>query len=245
MQSTLQNTTQNSAGPAGLHVAIIMDGNGRWANKRGLPRQAGHQAGVTALRDVVEASPKLGIEMLTVYAFSVDNWKRPTSEVSAIFLLLKRYLERELANLVKSDIRLTTIGRRDRIPADIATALQHAENITANGNSLHLRVALDYSSRDAILAAAAACHKTIPNRETFARKLTGGQTPRDVDLLIRTSGEKRLSDFLLWEAAYAELYFTDQLWPDFGAHDLTEAVSDYHQRHRRYGAIEDAEPTAA
>ena len=242
MQRTLHITPEIAPS---LHVAIIMDGNGRWANKRGLPRQAGHQAGVTALRDVVEASPKNGIDMLTVYAFSVDNWNRPASEISAIFLLLKRYLDRELANLVKADIKLTTIGRRDRLPGEISTALAHAEKVTANGSKLHLRVALDYSSRDAILAAAAACHKTIPNRETFAHKLSGGGAPRDVDLLIRTSGEKRLSDFLLWEAAYAELYFTDRLWPDFGADDLAEAVNEYHRRDRRYGSVADAKSTAA
>ena len=247
MQRTLQDTT---SGSSGLHVAIIMDGNGRWAAQRGLPRQAGHQAGVSALREVVEAAPKLGIDMLTVYAFSVDNWKRPQAEISAIFLLLKRYLERELANLVKADIKLTTIGRRDRLPEDIATGLAHAEKITAGGTKLHLRVALDYSSRDAILEAAAACQNSEPSRAMFSQQLSGDETPRDVDLLIRTSGEKRLSDFLLWEAAYAELYFTDQLWPDFGAEDLSEAVTDYHQRDRRYGAvvphkIRAAETTAA
>ncbi|MEM9359600.1 MAG: di-trans,poly-cis-decaprenylcistransferase [Pseudomonadota bacterium] len=242
MQRTLQNTQLTREN---LHVAIIMDGNGRWATKRGLPRQAGHQAGVSALRDVVEASPKLGITMLTVYAFSVDNWKRPKAEISAIFTLLKRYLERELASLVKANIKLTTIGRRDRIPGEIATALQHAEKITANGTQLHLRVALDYSSRDSILAAAAACHKIMPNRAIFAHKLAGSEAPRDVDLLIRTSGEKRLSDFLLWEAAYAELYFTDQLWPDFGEADLSAAVEEYHRRDRRYGTVQDAASTAA
>ena len=234
MQSTLQNTT---TGTDDLHVAIIMDGNGRWAAQRGLPRQAGHQAGVSALREVVEAAPKVGIGMLTVYAFSVDNWKRPQAEVSAIFLLLKRYLDRELANLVKAEIKLTTIGRRDRLPEDIATGIAHAERVTAGGTKLHLRVALDYSSRDAILAAAAACHNSEPTRPTFSKQLAGNDTPRDVDLLIRTSGEKRLSDFLLWEAAYAELYFTDRLWPDFGADDLCQAVTDYHQRDRRYGAV--------
>lgn len=222
-----------------LHVAIIMDGNGRWATRRGLPRRAGHTAGVEALQRVVEAAPDLGIGTLTLYAFSADNWRRPEAEVRFLMGLLRSYLEAEMARLARSGARLTVIGRRDRLPGDIVGAIAQAEQETAGGSRLHLRVAVDYSARDAILAAAAAA-AARPNdltREGFARLLTGLDSHQDVDLLIRTSGEKRLSDFLLWECAYAELHFTDRLWPDFDADDLAEAVVSFRRRERRFGGL--------
>src|SRR5262245_49811878 len=221
-----------------FHAAIIMDGNGRWATRRGMPRQAGHAAGVEALGRVVEAAPDLGIGTLTVYAFSADNWQRPKVEVSALMGLLRRYVEAETRRLVQGGARLTVIGRRDRLPADIATAIAGAERATAGGSKLHLRVAVDYSARDAIVEAAmAAARSGDVTREVFSRLLTRGAAHRDVDLLIRTGGEKRLSDFLLWECAYAELYFTDRLWPDFSAEDLATAVAAFHSRERRFGGV--------
>ncbi|HWE19140.1 MAG TPA: di-trans,poly-cis-decaprenylcistransferase [Hyphomicrobiaceae bacterium] len=221
-----------------FHAAIIMDGNGRWATRRGMPRQAGHAAGVEALGRVVEAAPGLGIGTLTVYAFSVDNWQRPKTEVGALMGLLRRYVEAETRRLAEGGARLTVIGRRDRLPADIAAAIVRAERATAGGSKLHLRVAVDYSARDAILDAASAAARTGDfTREGFSRFLTGQEAHRDVDLLIRTGGEKRLSDFLLWECAYAELYFTDRLWPDFSAEDLATAVAAFHSRERRFGGV--------
>ncbi|MFZ1104501.1 MAG: di-trans,poly-cis-decaprenylcistransferase [Hyphomicrobiaceae bacterium] len=225
-----------------FHAAIIMDGNGRWATRKGMPRQAGHAAGVEALGRVVEAAPNLGIDTLTVYAFSVDNWQRPKTEVGALMGLLRRYVDSEVRRLAESGTRLKVIGRRDRLPPDIATAIARAEGTTAGGTKLNLRVAVDYSARDAILAAAAAAAGSGDlSREAFSRHLAGtgaGEEPhRDVDLLIRTGGEKRLSDFLLWECAYAELYFTDRLWPDFSADDLAAAVAAFHGRERRFGGL--------
>jgi undecaprenyl diphosphate synthase len=221
-----------------IHAAIIMDGNGRWATRRAMPRQAGHAAGVEALGRVVEAAPDLGIGTLTVYAFSTDNWQRPTAEVSALMGLLRRYVEKETRRLAEGGARLAVIGRRDRLPADIAAAIGRAERATAAGRKLHLRVAVDYSARDAILAAAMAAARTGDlTREAFSRALTGELDHRDVDLLIRTGGEKRLSDFLLWECAYAELYFTDRLWPDFSAEDLAAAVAAFRARERRFGGL--------
>jgi undecaprenyl diphosphate synthase len=229
-----------------FHAAIIMDGNGRWATRRGMPRQAGHAAGVEALGRIVEAGPDLGIGALTVYAFSVDNWQRPKVEVTALMALLRRYLEAETRRLVEGGARLTVIGRRDRLPGDIATAIAGAERATAGGTKLDLRIAVDYSARDAIVEAAAAAARGGPlTREGFARLLTDRPTYCDVDLLIRTGGEKRLSDFLLWECAYAELYFTDRLWPDFGPDDLAAAVAEFHARERRFGGLGPAAVSAA
>ena len=220
-----------------LHVAIIMDGNGRWAARRGLPRTAGHRAGADAVRRVVEAAPTLGITTLTLFAFSSDNWRRPRDEVGALMSLLRRYLQAELARLLDNDVRLTVIGRRDRLPDGLANAIADAERRSAAGTRLHLRIAIDYSARDAIAQVAAAWRlERPPSREEFSR-LLAGDAHHDVDLLIRTSGEKRLSDFLLWEAAYAELCFLDTLWPDFGADDLRAALADFHGRERRFGAL--------
>jgi len=220
-----------------LHVAIIMDGNGRWATRRGLPRHAGHTAGVEALRRTAEAAPGLGIGTLTVYAFSADNWRRPDTEVRLLMGLLRHYLETELARLAESGTRLTVIGRRDRLPDGIAAAIARAEQSTRDSTDLHLRIAIDYSAREAILAAmVAAARAGEHTREEFVRRLTG-EEHRDVDLLIRTSGEQRLSDFLLWESAYAELHFTERLWPDFGTEDLAAAIAAFRRRERRFGGL--------
>ncbi len=221
-----------------LHAAIIMDGNGRWAAARGLPRNAGHEAGVKAIRRTAEAAPGRGVGTLTLYAFSCDNWRRPEAEVEALMRLLRHYLSREVARLVRNGVRLTVIGRRDRLPAGLAAAIARAEDETATGNKLHLRIAIDYSARESILSAAARIAGPDDlTREGFSRLVTGEAGLRPVDLLIRTSGEQRLSDFLLWESAYAELYFTDRLWPDFGEADLTAALDNFQRRERRFGGL--------
>src|SRR5215475_13811942 len=250
MQSTRRGQAMSEvSGEDRLHVAIIMDGNGRWAARRGLPRTAGHRAGADAVQRVVEAAPTLGIATLTLFAFSSDNWRRPRDEVAGLMSLLRRYLRAELARLVDNGVRLTVIGRRDRLPDGLADEIADAERCSASGTELHLRIAIDYSSRDAIAAAAAAWRsERPPTRDEFRRLLDNwGQTPiPDVDLLIRTSGEKRLSDFLLWECAYAELCFVDALWPDFGAADLRAALADFHRRERRFGGLsDDGQLTAA
>jgi undecaprenyl diphosphate synthase len=221
-----------------LHVGIIMDGNGRWATRRGLSRLRGHEAGVEAIRRVVEVAPDQGVGTLTLYAFSTDNWRRPRAEVAALMALLRFYLASEVESLVKNGVRLTVIGRRDRLPEGIAAAIARAEAATAGGEVLHLRIAVDYSSRDAILnAAAKLAGITEPSRELFSQLVTGEAGLRDVDLIIRTSGEKRLSDFLLWEGAYAELHFTERMWPEFDAQDLEEALASFHRRERRFGGL--------
>jgi undecaprenyl diphosphate synthase len=226
----------------GLHVAIIMDGNGRWAMRRGLPRIAGHRAGVAALRRVVERAPDVGISCLTVYAFSSDNWRRPTSEVQSIFWLLRAFLRLETERLRQRGARLQVIGRRDRLAKSVLREIDKAECATAAGRGLHLRVAIDYSSRDAITRAAAAAatvgglnqgHDLLGPLLTQALIAESG----DVDLLIRTGGEKRLSDFLLWESAYAELIFTDTMWPDFDGRDLESALDEFSCRERRFGEV--------
>ena len=209
---------------AHAHVAIIMDGNGRWATSRGLPRTAGHRAGADAVRRVVESAPRLGVGTLTLFAFSSDNWKRPPREVATLMRLFHRYLAAEAAALEENGVRLSVIGRRDRLAAPLARQIMAAERLTAGGQRLHLRLAVDYSAREAITRSA---HDP-------------GWLGPDVDLLIRTGGERRLSDFLLWECAYAELHFTDKRWPDFDAADLERALVDFHGRQRRFGAL----PTA-
>ena len=216
------------------HVAIIMDGNGRWAQARGLPRVAGHRAGADALRRVVECAPKLGVDVLTVYAFSSDNWKRPPEEVAGLMGLFRNYLRRETAKCARNGIRVSLIGRRDRLPSFLLPMVEHTEAETRGCGNLHLRLAIDYSSRDAILEATRAmgAQGDHPTREAFRRHLGP-----DVDLLIRTSGEQRVSDFLLWESAYAEFVFTPRLWPDFNAADLSLALADFRQRNRRFGAL--------
>lgn len=226
-----QRTSDQSPAPL-LHAAIIMDGNGRWAAARGLPRVAGHRAGAEALRRTVEAAPDLGITTLTVYAFSSDNWRRPQPEVAALMKMFHSYLRREQAKCVDKGVRVSVIGRRDRLPRLLLPVITECERATARGKKLHLRLAVDYSSRDAI-AAAARSLKRKATRETFNKALGA----EDVDLLIRTGGEQRLSDFLLWECAYAELLFTPVMWPDFTAADLASAVNEFRSRERRFGAL--------
>ncbi|HSK17657.1 MAG TPA: polyprenyl diphosphate synthase [Longimicrobiales bacterium] len=199
-----------------LHVAIIMDGNGRWAAARARPRRAGHRAGARAVRRIVECAPAHGIGMLTLFAFSADNWKRPVGEVAALMRLFEAYLRGETARCVAEGVRVSVIGRRDRLGAGLLHAVQAAESATRECTRLHLRLAVDYSSRESILA--------------------GDRLP-DVDLLIRTGGEQRLSDFLLWESAYAELFFTARQWPDYTAADLAQAVAEYDRRERRFGGL--------
>jgi undecaprenyl diphosphate synthase len=222
-----------------LHVGIIMDGNGRWATKRGLSRLRGHEAGVQAIRRVIEAAPEQGVGTLTLYAFSADNWRRPRAEVSGLMTLLRFYLANEVDNLMRNGVRLTVIGRRDRLPDGIATAIARAEASTARGETLHLRIAVDYSARDAILNAALKARNVANlDREAFSGLVTGEAGLRDVDLIIRTSGEQRLSDFLLWEGAYAELHFTPRMWPEFDADDLAQALVSFHRRERRFGGLQ-------
>ncbi len=217
-----------------LHVALIMDGNGRWANRLGLPRIAGHHAGAEALRRIVEAAPAFGVGTLTAYAFSSDNWKRPAEEVDALMTLLAWYLEDETPRLLANDVRLSVIGRRDRITGKLRETIDFAEKTTRPGTRLHLRLAIDYSAREAILRAS---ERTGGAPVTFERfeELMG--QPQPVDLLIRSGGEQRLSDFLLWECAYAELVFSKQMWPDFDSGDLRQALNEFHSRQRRFGAL--------
>lgn len=235
--------------PRGVHVAIIMDGNGRWATARGQLRTAGHIAGARTVRKIVEAAPDCGIGALTLYAFSADNWRRPSREVALLMRLFRRYLVSEVARCVTNGVRMRIIGRRDRIPAELLRAITNAENATRQGRTLDLRIAVDYSARDAIIRAAQ--HAAVPGasdgpleRDTFSALLSrvdhGVGESRDVDLLIRTGGEQRLSDFLLWECAYAELYFTRRMWPEFGPSDLREAVEEFQARERRFGAVPEA-----
>jgi len=232
--------------PRGIHVAIIMDGNGRWATARGQLRTAGHIAGARTVRKIVEAAPDCGIGTLTLYAFSADNWKRPSREVALLMRLFRRYLVSEVARCVTNGVRMKIIGRRDRIPAELLRAICNAESATREGKVLDLRIAVDYSARDAIVRAGRAMRADIPRdseeeREEFTRLLSkvehGTGASRDVDLLIRTGGEQRLSDFLLWECAYAELYFTRRMWPEFSPKDLAEAVEEFMSRERRFGTV--------
>jgi len=213
-----------------LHTAIIMDGNGRWALARGLPRAAGHRAGVETVSRIVEAAPALGIGVLTLFAFSSDNWRRPSPEVDALMALLWIYLAKETPRCVENGIRMEIIGRRDRLEEPLRRAIQRTEAATAHGRRLHLRMAIDYSAREAILAAA---QETTP----LSRESLSGALGPPVDLLIRTGGEQRLSDFLLWECAYAEFVFSRRMWPEYGADDLAWAVREFRGRQRRFGAV--------
>jgi len=221
-----------------LHAAIIMDGNGRWARDRGLPRIAGHREGAVAVRRVVEAAPDLGIGTLTLYAFSEDNWSRPPKEVSALMKLLGHYLIQERDRCIRNGVRVEAIGRRDRLGAALVDLLEQTERATAGGKRLHLRLAIDYSSRSSIIRAA----QNVAG-ELTEEKLSAQLGP-DVDLLIRTSGEQRLSDYLLWECAYAEFVFTSRMWPAFSKADLAAAVEEFHRRDRRFGGVSPALRTA-
>jgi undecaprenyl diphosphate synthase len=228
------------------HVAVIMDGNGRWAAQRHLPRVEGHRAGIESVRDVVETSARLGIQVLTLYAFSVENWKRPASEVSTLMALLKRYLRLELNTLLRNNIRFNVIGRVQDLSADIRGELTMAQEKTAGNTGMLFNIALNYGGRAEIVDAArrviqAGVRAEDLDERKFAEFLyTAGQP--DPDLLIRTSGEMRVSNFLLWQIAYAEIWVTDTLWPDFRRRHLLEAVLAYQKRDRRYGGIK---PTPA
>ena len=234
---------------SGIHVGIIMDGNGRWAASRGLPRTAGHHAGVRAARAIVESAVRAGVGTLTLYAFSSDNWSRPTPEVTALMRLLRRSLHTESKRCLENGVRLTIVGRRDRLPTALRAAIADAEALTARCRNLHLRVAIDYSSRDGIIRAAERyAHQLVRGsadepltREQFGELLAevhhDPRPVRDVDLLIRTGGEQRLSDFMLWECAYAELYFTPTMWPQFGEEELREALRVFESRERRFGGV--------
>jgi undecaprenyl diphosphate synthase len=243
-----QTSTPSQTTPGPRHVAIIMDGNGRWAQRRGEPRSQGHLAGATAVRRTIEAAPNLGIRTLTMFAFAAANWQRPLEEVDALMQLLNEYLLKETPTCLDRGVRLSLVGRRDRLPPLLLKLAEEAERLTRAGQTLHLRLAIDYSSREAILAAARrlardeilAGGKEI-GAEQFARLLScdplSDESAPDVDLVIRTGGEQRLSDFLLWESAQAELYFTNRMWPEFDAADLAAAVAAFNQRERRFGKV--------
>ncbi|MDP7479088.1 MAG: isoprenyl transferase, partial [Vicinamibacterales bacterium] len=224
-----------------VHVAVIMDGNGRWAAQRHLPRVEGHRAGIDAVRDVVETSARIGIDVLTLYAFSVENWKRPPTEVSVLMGLLKRYLRLELENLLANDIKFQVIGRQDELPADVRHELDVGQARTSGNRGMRFNIALNYGGRAEIVEAArsaieAGLRPSELDEQRFGDLLyTAGQP--DPDLLIRTSGEMRVSNFLLWQIAYAEIWVTETLWPDFRARHLLEAILDYQKRDRRYGGI--------
>ena len=225
---------------SGLHVAIISDGNGRWASSRGLPRSAGHRAGAEAGRRVIRAAPCLGIHTLTLFALSSANWKRPAAEVSAILRLLHEYLLTETSHCIEEGVRLSVIGRRDRIPPALRQAIADSEAATLQGTRLHLRLAVDYSARESIFHAACKFYKvTELSPEAFSDVLSevqrGGST--EVDLLIRTGGEQRLSDFLLWECAFAEFVFLEKRWPDFTVADLEDALREFERRERTRGSL--------
>ncbi len=226
---------------ASLHVAIIMDGNGRWALRRGMPRSAGHIQGAKTVRRIVEASAHAGIRTLTLYAFSSDNWGRPRPEVDSLLKLLRCYLATEARRCVRHSIRINVIGRRDRLPGDLVSAIEQCERLTAAGSRMRLRIAVDYSSKHSILEAARRASRSPLSVQEFQALLAevdhAMPETGPVDLLIRTGGEQRLSDFLLWDCAYAELYFTDHLWPDFGESELREALADFARRQRRFGKV--------
>ena len=225
-----------------MHVAIIMDGNGRWASQRGLPRTAGHREGAKTVDKVVEAAARRGIDTLSLYAFSADNWGRPHGEVTALFALLRRYLLSQTPRCLERAIRINVVGRRDRLTPEVVRTIEHSERTTAHCSGMTLRIAVDYSAQHSLLQSCRlmALESSV-ERSRFKEHLAEVDhsvtvTP-DVDLLIRTGGEKRLSDFLLWECAYAELYFTDCMWPDFGAAGLKDALADYSRRQRRFGKV--------
>jgi undecaprenyl diphosphate synthase len=232
-----------------LHVAIILDGNGRWAERQGLPREAGHQAGAEAVRRIVRTAPALGIGTLTLYAFSSDNWQRPEREVTALLALFAEHLRTEIAESVAAGVRLAVIGRRDRLPLPLRGAIAAAERATAQGRTMLLRLAIDYSARDQILRTVELLRRDPSpaalvgqgSRERFSALLGRAGNERrpapDVDLLIRTGGERRLSDFLLWECAYAELFFSDKGWPEWGGEDLRATVAEFQRRERRFGGL--------
>ena len=224
------------------HVAIIMDGNGRWATQRRRPRTTGHLAGAKTVRSIVEHARRSRIPVLTLYAFSSDNWRRPADEVGALMTLFRRYLAAEVPRCVETGIRLSVVGRRDRLSAPLVEAIEAAEEATRHGTDMRLRIAVDYSARDAIVEAARLAGETRLTRGRFSQALAEASNDHtivpDVDLLIRTGGEQRLSDFMLWECAYAELVFSRRLWPEFSTRDFDAALDDFARRERRFGSIE-------
>lgn len=230
-----------------LHVAIVMDGNGRWAKRRGLPRKLGHPKGVEAIRRVVEAAPDQGVRWLTLYAFSTENWRRPAGEVAEVMRLLKHYVNSDLEKLTREGVKVRILGRREGLPADIAEVVERAETRTAHNGKFFLQVAFNYGGRADIVDAARALvadalagkidAAAITDAVFEAKLSTGGLPPPD--LVVRTSGEQRLSNFLLWESAYAEFVFPDVLWPDFTPDHLRAAIDEFHRRERRYGAVSD------
>jgi undecaprenyl diphosphate synthase len=225
-----------------MHVAIIMDGSGRWAEARGLTRLDGHRAGEQVVHRLLDVAPGLGIGTMTLFALSSDNWNRPRAEVEALMGLLRDFLADFHAPATPRSMRVDVIGRRDRLAADLRAAVDRAEATSADAQGLHLRLAIDYSGRDAIRRAVPRCTpRAVPDRDTFATALAAASHARhvapDVDLLIRTGGEQRLSDFLLWECAYAELVFSKKMWPDFDVEDLRAAVDEFHARERRFGCL--------
>ena len=225
-----------------MHIAIIMDGNGRWASQRGLPRTAGHRAGAKAVDKIVEAAARRGIATLSLYAFSADNWRRPQGEVGALFSLLRRYLLTQTPRCLEQSIRINVIGRRDRLAPEVVRTIEHSERATAHCKGMRLRIAVDYSSQHSLLES---CRRMSAepggDRARFMQHLAevdhSTTAAQDVDLLIRTGGEKRLSDFLLWECAYAELHFVECFWPDFDANAFAQAIEEYQKRERRFGQI--------
>jgi undecaprenyl diphosphate synthase len=231
------------------HIAVIMDGNGRWASKRHLPRVEGHRAGIESVRDTVESSARMGIEVLTLYAFSVENWKRPETEVTALMGLLRQYLRLELKTLLKNNIRFHVIGQRDRLGREVREELEAAEKRTATNTGMQFNIALSYGGRAEIVDAARQLIRDgvpadrVDEDAIAARLYTAGQP--DPDLMIRTSGEMRVSNFLLWQIAYAEIWVTETLWPDFRCRHLLEAIVDFQKRDRRYGAVSSAAATAS
>lgn len=228
------------------HIAIIMDGNGRWAQARGLPRTAGHHQGIEACKRTIKASAELGVKYLTLFGFSSENWSRPADEIKELMRLLRMFLRSETAQLHGNNIRLRVIGSRKEFSSDIVELIENAENLTRENTGLNLTIALNYGARNEILAAAAAYALVMKNKglepcfdtaeEYFAQNLMTSDIP-DPDILVRTSGEQRISNFLLWQCAYTEFFFTNTLWPDFGKKDLAEAVSDFQKRDRRFGSI--------
>lgn len=233
------------------HIAIIMDGNGRWANRRSLPRVAGHRAGVGPVRSTVETCARLGIEALTLYAFSVENWKRPAAEIETLWRLLRFYLRKELPELQRNDIRLQAIGRLDALPPQVRDELDAVVEATSGNNGLRVNMAINYSGRAELVDALNNILDTARlegrlsglrlDEEMISANLYTSHLP-DPDLLIRTSGEMRISNFLLWQIAYSELYVTDTLWPDFNRSELLKAILDYQKRERRYGGLSGARP---
>jgi undecaprenyl diphosphate synthase len=237
----MKRTAATQSPFTGVHIGIIMDGNGRWATSRGLPRTAGHRSGVRTARKIVEAATRARVGTLTLYAFSSDNWSRPSPEVGALMRLLRRSLQVESKRCLENGVRLSIVGRRDRLPASLVVAIQEAEALTAHGRNLHLRVAIDYSSRESIMRAATHAGSEPMTRERFAQLLAQANHDPfvipDVDLLIRSGGEQRLSDFLLWECAYAEFYFTRSMWPEFTETEFLAALGEFEERERRFGGV--------